>query len=83
MSPNLKSYRQDEFIDALKRFGITCRAGDGSEWVLEGYVLGSKEFRKYIISGSKPKRTLARPLMKKILRRFNISVEDFCDDRLH
>lgn len=83
MSHKYPSFRLQQLLQRLERFGVTWREGKGSEIVLLGTALHTKEFRRYRVGRHTKNREIPHALLQAILRRFEIAAVDFFEDSIH
>lgn len=81
--PRFPTLRLNQVLTRLQKFGVTHRPGQGSELVLEGKTLKTKIFKKYIVGRHQRDREIHRDHLKSILRRFEITPEEFFEDSIH
>lgn len=72
-----------DVLKRLQRFGITQRPGKETYMILEGTKLSSRAKARYVIDAYKGDRELSHSLLDSILRRFEISTDDFFEDAIH
>ena len=83
MSHKFPSLRLAQLLRRLERYGVTWREGKGSEIVLLGTALQTKEFRRYRVGRHTKNRQIPHALLQAVLRRFEIADVDFFEDSIH
>ena len=70
-------------LKRLKRFGIAHKSLKDNYITIEGIRLESKTNARYVIDAYRIDREINEVLLNSILRRFEISEQDFFTDEVH